>query len=107
MLDYLDGKKYARFKERFGEFVETEGLGSLPLAQDGEPHPYRVRHVAPVAIYERLAAVRAYDEWVTVPNPPVTRLHALRIVCKRLRYALEFFREVSGARNQDPHQPKW
>ncbi|MBN1139808.1 MAG: CHAD domain-containing protein [Anaerolineae bacterium] len=96
MLDYLDGKKYARLKERFGEFVETKGLGSLPLAQDGEPQPYRVRHVAPVAIYDRLAAVRAYDEWVTVPNPPVTRLHALRIVCKRLRYALEFFREVLG-----------
>jgi CHAD domain-containing protein len=96
MLDYLDGKKYARFKERFGEFVETEGLGSLPLVQEGEPHPYRVRHVAPMAIYERLAAVRAYDEWVTVPNPPVTWLHALRIACKRLRYALEFFREVLG-----------
>jgi len=96
MLDYLDGRKYARFKERFGEFVETEGLGSLPIAQDGEPHPYRVRHVAPVAIYERLAAVRAYDEWVMVPDPPVARLHALRIVCKRLRYSLEFFREVLG-----------
>jgi CHAD domain-containing protein len=96
MLDYLDGKKYARLKEGFGEFVETEGLGSLPPVQDGEPHPYRVRHIAPVAIYERLAAVRAYDEWVTVPSPSVTRLHALRIVCKRLRYALEFFREVLG-----------
>ena len=96
MLDYLDGKKYARFKERFGEFVETEGLGSLPRAKGGEPQPYRVRHVAPVAIYERLAAVRAYDEWVTIPSPPVARLHALRIVCKRLRYAVEFFREALG-----------
>jgi len=96
MLRYLDSNRSARFKERFGEFVETKGLGSLPVAQDGEPHPYRVRHVAPVAIYERLAAVRSYDEWVTVPSPPVTRLHALRIACKRLRYALEFFREVLG-----------
>ncbi len=96
MIDYLDGKKYARVRERFGEFVETEGLGSLPITQDGEPQPYRVRHIAPVAIYERLAAVRAYDEWVAVPNPPVTRLHALRIACKRLRYSLEFFREVLG-----------
>jgi CHAD domain-containing protein len=55
-----------------------------------------VRHVAPVAVYERLAAVRAYDEWVTIPNPPPERLHALRIACKRLRYTLEFFREVLG-----------
>src|SRR5690606_3507983 len=65
-------------------------------AKGGEPQPYRVRHVAPVAIYERLAAVRAYDEWVTIPSPPVARLHALRIVCKRLRYAVEFFREALG-----------
>lgn len=96
MLNFMDGKKYARFKERFGEFVETADMDSLPIAQDGEPQPYRARHVAPVVIYERLAAVRAYDEWVAVPNPPVTRLHALRIACKRLRYCLEFFREVLG-----------
>ncbi len=62
----------------------------------GEPRPYRVRHVAPLVIYERLAAVRAYDEWVSIPNPPLERLHALRIACKRLRYTLEFFREVLG-----------
>lgn len=97
MLAYLDGEKYARFKERFGQFVETEGLGSRPITlDDGEPRPYRVRHVVPVAIYERLAAVRAYDEWVTMSDPPLKRLHALRIACKRLRYTLEFFREVLG-----------
>jgi CHAD domain-containing protein len=97
MLAYLDSEKYARFRERFGEFVETEGLGSQPIALvDGEPPPFRVRHVAPMAIYERLAAVRAYDEWVTIADPPLTRLHALRIACKRLRYTIEFFAEVLG-----------
>jgi CHAD domain-containing protein len=34
--------------------------------------------------------------WTDLPNPPLERLHALRIACKRLRYALEFFREVLG-----------
>jgi CHAD domain-containing protein len=97
MIVYLDGSKYTRFKERFGEFVETEGMGSLPITPDaGDLRPYRVRHVAPMAIYERLAVVRAYDEWVSIPNPPVTRLHALRIACKWLRYTLEFFQEVLG-----------
>jgi CHAD domain-containing protein len=97
MITYLDGAKYARFKERFGEFVETEGMGSLPVALNGgEPWPYRVRHVAPMIIYERLAAVRAFDEWVSIPDPPPERLHALRIACKRLRYSLEFFRQVLG-----------
>ncbi|HSR28987.1 MAG TPA: CHAD domain-containing protein, partial [Anaerolineae bacterium] len=98
MIAYLNDAKYARFVERFGQFVETEGMGSWPVTlQDGEPWPHRVRHVAPMAIYERLAAVRAYDEWVTIPDPPLTRLHALRIACKRLRYALEFFGEVLGS----------
>jgi CHAD domain-containing protein len=97
MIAYLDDEKYHRFVERFGEFVETEGMGSRPVAPNGdEPRPYRVRHVAPMSIYERLAAVRAYDEWVSIPNPPLTRLHALRIACKRLRYTLEFFDEVLG-----------
>jgi CHAD domain-containing protein len=97
MLVYLDSEKYHRFKDRFGRFVETEGMDSLPVGFDGdEPRPSRVRHLAPSAVFDRLAHVRAYDEWVTVPDPPLARLHALRIACKRLRYTLEFFLEVLG-----------
>jgi CHAD domain-containing protein len=97
MIAYLDSSRYRRFAAGFGEFVETEGMGSLPATiAGGEPQPYRVRHVAPMTIYERLAAVRAYDEWVNMPNPPLARLHALRIACKGLRYTLEFFGEVLG-----------
>ncbi len=100
---YLDSAKHARFVERFGEFVETEGRGSLTMTLDGdEPRPHRVRHVAPMAIYERLAAVRAYDEWVSIPEPPLERLHALRIACKRLRYTMEFFHEVLGPDTKAP-----
>jgi CHAD domain-containing protein len=97
MIAHLDGAKYGRFVQRFGEFVQTEGAGSLPAVWQAEaPRPYRVRHVAPTAIYQRLAEVRAYDEWVTGPTPALPRLHALRIACKRLRYTLEFFSEVLG-----------
>jgi CHAD domain-containing protein len=97
MIAYLDSEEYRRFVEQFGEFVETEGLGSTAIDPDrNRPDPYRVRHVAPVAVYRRLAAVRAYDEWVAIPDPPLKRLHRLRIACKRLRYTLEFFREVLG-----------
>jgi CHAD domain-containing protein len=97
MNAYLDGKRYQCFVEEFGAFVETEAMGSLPVdLKGGAPRPYRARHVAPVTIYQRLAAVRAYDEWVSIPDPPLARLHALRIACKRLRYTLEFFREILG-----------
>ena len=97
MIEYLDSTKYARFKERFGRFVETRGMGAKAIAQDEvPPHPYRVRHVAPVIIYERLAVMRAFDDVLSEANPPLTRYHRLRIACKRLRYTLEFFLEVLG-----------
>ncbi len=97
MLAHLDGNQYRCFVDQFGTFVETFGMGSLGADPGGnDPRPYRVRHVAPVTIYQRLANVRAYDEWVCIPDPPPARLHALRIACKRLRYTLEFFQEVLG-----------
>jgi CHAD domain-containing protein len=97
MIAYLDSKRYRRFTDSFGEFVETAGKGALPVEPGPEePHPHRVRLVAPVAIYERLAVVRTYGEWVDVAHPPLTQLHALRIACKKLRYTLEFFAEVLG-----------
>jgi CHAD domain-containing protein len=97
MVAYLDSKKYDRFREDFGRFVATPGKGSRPpRIAGGKPVPYRVGHVAPAAIYERLAAVRAYGEWVCIPEPPLERLHGLRIACKRLRYTLEFFQTVLG-----------
>jgi CHAD domain-containing protein len=97
MLAYLDSDRYARFAERFNEFLQTPGAGALPvLTEEGEPLPHRLRHVVPVAVYQRLAAVRAYDEWVTGPDVPLERLHQLRIAAKGLRYTMEYFREVLG-----------
>lgn len=98
MLAYLDGDRYVRFKNRFGEFLQTPGAGALSvLSEKDEPIPHRLRHVVPVAIHQRLAAVRAYDEWVTGPDVPLERLHQLRIAAKGLRYTVEYFREVLGA----------
>jgi CHAD domain-containing protein len=97
MLDYLRSPRYARFVRGFAAFLEGSGAGSMPaFTMEGEPRPYRVRHVVPVAVYQRLAAVRSYDEWVTGHDVPLERLHRLRIAAKRLRYTLEFFEEVLG-----------
>jgi adenylate kinase len=97
MLDYLDSGRYDRFKERFEEYFRTPGAGALPVfSSKGDPLPHRLRHVVPVAVYQRLAAVWAYDEWVTGPDVPMERLHQLRIAAKGLRYTLEYFREVLG-----------
>jgi len=97
MVAYLDGERYVQFKERFGKFLQTPGAGALPpFSEAGEPLPNRLRHVVPVLVYQRLAAVRAYDEWVTGENVPLERLHQLRIASKGLRYTLEYFQEVLG-----------
>jgi CHAD domain-containing protein len=96
MLAYLSSERFARFAERFAAFLDTPLDRALPALGSGEPQPYRLRHVLPVTVYERLVAVRAYDEWVTGPSVPLERLHQLRITAKRLRYTLEFFQEVLG-----------
>jgi CHAD domain-containing protein len=95
MLAYLDSDAYRRFAERFNESLQRPDRWAFSgLSDDGEPLPHRLRHVVPVVVYQRLATVRAYDEWVTGPNVPMERLHQLRIAAKGLRYAVEYFQEV-------------
>jgi CHAD domain-containing protein len=102
LLDYLDGKRYGKFKERTAELLQSPNVWELPaLTQKGEVVPYRVRHIVPVAIYERAAALLAYDEWVSGPDVSLKRLHQLRIASERLRYALEFFEEVLAPQTGD------
>ncbi len=97
LMAYLDSTRYARFKERFGRFLQTPGAGALPaLTEDGDLIAQRVRYVVPVIIQERVAAVRAHGDWVAEPDAPLPRFHRLRIAGKELRYALEFFQEVLG-----------
>jgi len=98
MLSYLDGKRYGQFARDSAAFVLTDGMGALPVP-DNEPIPYQVRHVVPALIYDRYEVVRGYEG--VIQKASVETLHALRIDCKRLRYALEFFSEVLGPEAAD------
>ena len=91
MLEHLDSEKYTTFKRQFLEFVSTPGAGAKPVP---ETSPNLVLHVAPVLIYTRLASVRAYGPMLG--SATIEQLHSLRIEFKKLRYTLEFFREVLG-----------
>jgi len=91
MLSYLDGKRYGQFVRDLAAFVLTDGVGAVPFPDD-RPVPYQVRHVVPALIYDRFEAVRGYE--AVIAKASIETLHALRIDCKRLRYSLEFFREV-------------
>ncbi len=98
MLEYLDGKRYERFVRDFGEFLLTEGVGALPVPAD-KPVPHQVSHLVSSLIYDRYQVVRGYE--TVLDGAPIETLHALRIDCKRLRYSLEFFREVLGPEVED------
>lgn len=89
---YLDNGKFQQFLENFSEFINTEGSGILSTS--GAVEPIKTRHVAPLLIGMKLAAVRAYDDSIDSATPET--LHALRIAFKELRYTLEFFEPVLG-----------
>ena len=93
MSAYLQSAGYLAFKEKFYEFVATPGAGAL-LRTEAMPVPYLVREAAPVLIYNRLAAVRGFD--TILEQASLDQFHALRIEFKKLRYTLEYFREVLG-----------
>jgi CHAD domain-containing protein len=98
LLSYLNSDRYLRFKESFNEFLKTRIVDSPPgLDSAPVPKPRRLRHIAPVVLYQRLAEMSAFEEWMTGPNVPLARLHQLRIASKGLRYSLEFLEEVLGA----------
>ncbi|MCX7706959.1 MAG: CHAD domain-containing protein [Anaerolineae bacterium] len=99
LLDYLDGSAYRRFVDEFRVFLSTPGAGARTVPP-GEPVPYQVCHVAPRLIMERYEQVRAYEP-VLRDGAPLPTYHMLRIDCKRLRYALEFFRPVLGPETPD------
>jgi CHAD domain-containing protein len=98
MNTYLVSEAYQEFKLKFNRFLQTPGDGALAIAQD-HPVPTLVREIAPVLIYNRLAAVRAYES--VLAHASIEQMHALRIEYKKLRYTVEYFREVLGEQSKE------
>lgn len=97
LLKYLDSSAYRRFRGRFAAHLESAWAPPFPpFNAKGEALPQQVRHVAPILVAERIAAIRAYDPWIRGADVPLGRYHRLRIASKRLRYTLEYFSEVLG-----------
>jgi CHAD domain-containing protein/uncharacterized protein YjbK len=97
MLKYFDSKKYRNFLIEFQAFLDDSSAWVPPaLPANGEPIAHRLPLVVPVAVYQRLGEVLAYDEWITETEIRLDQFHNLRIAAKRLRYTLEYFQEVLG-----------
>jgi CHAD domain-containing protein len=94
----LDKKDYAHFVANFGDFVTNPGSGarSLPV---GDGVATQARYLLPVAAYEHLAIIRAYD--AVLNDASDETLHQLRIEFKRLRYLLTIFEEILGKAGKD------
>ena len=93
MLEMLDGRGYRELRADCEAFLTTPGAG-VPARGPEPGEPYEVRHVLPGLIFDRYGAVRAYETFL--PDAPLDTYHALRIDCKRFRYAMEFSRDVLG-----------
>ncbi len=86
--------KPAAFWEAYAAFTAMTGTGVLPVPI-GEP--VRARHVIPVLLYQRVAAVRAFGDYLAEEETrSMEKMHYLRIQCKELRYAFQFFAPVLG-----------
>lgn len=94
----LDSKTYRRFIKTFTTFLTHEGAGSKSTPKD-EIVPLQIRHVLPSLIYNRLAAVLAYEP--VLEKADAEMLHGLRIEFKRLRYTVSLFEGVLGTQIAD------
>jgi CHAD domain-containing protein len=91
MAAMLDSGTYRHFVDDYVAFVETEAAAARAVEAT---QPSRVRDTATSRIWGAYEQVRAYD--ATLAWADVATIHQLRIASKRLRYSLEFFREVLG-----------
>lgn len=98
LVRVLEKKGYARFIDKFADFLTTVGAGARKVDHDSVV-PSQLRHLLPTQVYEHLGAVRAYD--AVVDQGEATTLHALRIEFKRLRYLVHFFSEIMGPSAED------
>lgn len=91
MIRYLESQAQARFHARFRALLED-----LKRHEPVAPAGKRVGDAAPLLVYLYWQAIRAYE--AVLEGAPIELLHLLRIDCKRLRYAIEFFRDVLPAK---------
>jgi CHAD domain-containing protein len=84
LMRYLDGHAYATLHDRMSALLQA-----LQGKERQVPEEQQVGQIAPRMVYLYWKATRAYT--VLLPHATAELMHLLRIDCKRLRFALEFF----------------
>jgi len=92
LLEALSSQRYLALKNATSRFLDG---GASATVADGAPG---LREQAEAAIREQLRRVRKAGKAAHVGSAAILsndeRLHALRIAAKRLRYTMEFFRDL-------------
>ncbi len=106
MLAYLESKRYRVLKQRMHAFLEPASAPAAGTGKNGAAaappsalHEPLVCAEVPGLLASRYEKVLTYEP--SLQGASIERLHALRIDCKRLRYALEFLREALCAEAED------
>lgn len=87
LLRHLDGRYHASFLSGLAKLLDgLASPGAWVMDEDA------VAHSGPRFLFVRWRVVCAYGP--VLNDAPIELLHALRIDCKRLRYGLEFLRDV-------------
>lgn len=91
LVRYLDSEKYANFLCGFKHFLDTPFYAAKETKPRGNASK-TVQTELPVILIELSARVENFD--FDVEQASIFRLHDLRIEAKKIRYAVEFFREI-------------
>lgn len=101
VLDALDAERERRREDLFAaldgpamERIRTSFIDALTKAAEAGTQDDSVIQAAPTLIGRRLKRVRRAGRMLFAPTS--AELHEMRILCKRFRYACEFFAPVYG-----------
>jgi CHAD domain-containing protein len=94
LIELLGSPRYAEWTAALQEFLDASDSDSR----------WRVADVVPAQLWKQYGKVRAFE--TRLDTAALEDLHALRIDIKRLRYALEFFREPLSPRDGQDEKPE-
>lgn len=89
---FLDSAPYQAFIISFGRFVTTPNKG---VKKNTSVQSQQISEFVPGLVMKQLARLKKYD--LQKSNASLKKLHSLRIQLKKLRYLLEFFKEILGS----------
>jgi CHAD domain-containing protein len=94
LREHIASNQYTSFQQKMTDFLATPGVGDADDPVNASGIPLRAGALAPLLILRRYSDILAFGPYLSTAT--LDLLHGVRIHCKKLRYALEFFRDLLG-----------